>query len=199
MAKPLQLGVMISGGGTTMANLAGQIEAGRLDAQIALVICSNASCAGFERALSLGLTVDVIPRNVFDDVESFSDNCFEQLRAHGVELVLLAGFLSLLKIPGDFEGRVMNIHPALLPKYGGRGMYGHRVHEAVLAAGETESGCTVHFADNEYDHGPVILQKRVPVEPGDTPDSLARRVMAAERQAYPEAIQQYIDQLRGGS
>ena len=106
---------------------------------------------------------------------------------------MLAGFLSLLKIPDDYLGRVMNIHPALLPKFGGQGMYGHHVHEAVLAAGEQESGCTVHFADNQYDHGPVILQRRCPVKSDDTPDSLADRVMAEEREAYPQAIQMYAE------
>jgi phosphoribosylglycinamide formyltransferase-1 len=107
----------------------------------------------------------------------------------------MAGFLSLWTIPSDFQGRVLNIHPALLsptegghPRFGGKGMHGHHVHEAVLAAGETESGCTVHYADNTYDTGPIILQKKVPVLPTDTPDALAARVFEQEKFAYPEAI-----------
>jgi folate-dependent phosphoribosylglycinamide formyltransferase PurN len=104
----------------------------------------------------------------------------------------MAGFLSLWTIPPDFHNRVMNIHPALLPKYGGKGMHGHHVHEAVLAAGETESGCTVHFADNSYDTGPIILQRKVPVLPNDTPDTLAARVFEQERIAYPEAVRRFI-------
>jgi folate-dependent phosphoribosylglycinamide formyltransferase PurN len=100
----------------------------------------------------------------------------------------MAGFLSLWRIPEAFLGRVINIHPALLPEFGGREMYGRRVHEAVLAAGKTVSGCTVHYCDNEYDHGPVILQRQVPVLPTDTADDLAARVFAEECIAYPEAI-----------
>ena len=112
----------------------------------------------------------------------------EILRRRRVELACMAGFLKLWRIPADFKGRVMNIHPALLPDFGGRGFYGHRVHEAVLSSGAGESGCTVHFADNEYDHGPIILQRRVPVLAEDTPESLADRVFEQELVAYPEAI-----------
>jgi phosphoribosylglycinamide formyltransferase-1 len=104
----------------------------------------------------------------------------------------MAGFLSLWTIPPDLAGRVLNIHPALLPKFGGKGMHGHHVHEAVLAAHETESGCTVHYADNTYDTGPIILQRKVPVLPADTPDSLAARVFEQECLAYPEAIRQVL-------
>lgn len=187
-SAPIQLGILVSGGGTTMINLAQRIEVGALHAAIPLVIASNAKAKGVERAQDLGLPTEIVVRKQFDSVEAFSDRCFELLRQAGVDLVVLAGFLSLLRIPDDFEGKVINIHPALLPKYGGKGMYGHHVHEAVLAAGETESGCTVHFADNEYDNGPIILQAKVPVLPDDTPDTLAERVMAAERDAYPQAI-----------
>ena len=191
--SPLRLGVLISGGGTTMVNLARRIEAGTLNARITLVIASNPKARGIERAESLGLPVEVIHRKLYDSVDDFSKAVWAKLREAEVELVVLAGFLSLIRIPDDYAGKVMNIHPALLPKYGGPGMYGHHVHEAVLAAGETESGCTVHIADNQYDHGPIILQRTCPVLPDDTPDTLAARVMAEERQAYPEAIQRYID------
>ena len=108
---------------------------------------------------------------------------------HPVDLVIMAGFLRRWIFPAAYEGRVLNIHPALLPKYGGKGYYGHHVHEAVLKAGEKESGCTVHFADHHYDRGPILVQKRVPVLPGDTPDTLAARVFEAECEAYPEAIE----------
>jgi len=194
--QPLKLGVLISGGGTTMVNLAERIEAGDLDARIALVIASNPKAKGIERARALDLPVEVIHRKLFDSPDAFSKAVWAKLREAGAELVVLAGFLSLLRIPDDYAGKVMNIHPALLPKFGGQGMFGHHVHEAVLAAGETESGCTVHFADNQYDHGPVILQRKCPVLADDTPDTLADRVMAEERQAYPEAIQRYIEQHR---
>lgn len=186
--NPLRLGILISGGGTTMVNLAARIEAGELPASIRCVICSNPKAKGIERATALGLTAEVIRRNQFDDVEAFSEAIFGRMRAAEVDLVCLAGFLQLIRIPDDFENRVMNVHPALLPAFGGKGMYGHHVHEAVLAHGCKVSGCTVHFANNQYDAGPIILQRCVPVVEGDTPDDLAERVMAAERDAYPEAV-----------
>jgi folate-dependent phosphoribosylglycinamide formyltransferase PurN len=130
----------------------------------------------------------VIERRAFGDVAGFSRAIFDTLRAAQVDLVTLAGFLSLIEIPDDFLGRVMNIHPALIPAFCGHGFYGHHVHEAVLARGCKLSGCTVHFADNHYDQGPIILQQAVPVLDADTPDTLAARVFEAECQAYPEAI-----------
>jgi len=188
-ADPLRIATLISGGGSTMVNLHEQIAVGKLDARIVAAIASNAKAGGIEKARSLGIPMRVIVRKQFDDAAAFSEAVFEHLRSADTELVVLAGFLSLLVIPEDFAGRVVNIHPALLPKFGGQGMYGHHVHEAVLAAGERESGCTVHFADNQYDHGPVILQRPCPVEPDDTPDTLAARVMDEERIAYPQAVQ----------
>src|SRR5262249_30692129 len=126
---------------------------------------------------------------------SFSDTIFEHCRALSADLVTLAGFLKLLKIPADFAGRVMNIHPALLPAFCGQGMYGHRVHEAVLESGARASGCTVHFVDDQYDHGPVILQRVVPVLDDDTPETLAGRVFEQECEAYPEAIRLFAADL----
>src|SRR5262249_1110183 len=118
----------------------------------------------------------------------FGRRIFDLVRQSGADLVCMAGFLQLLPIPDDFRGRVMNIHPALLPAFGGKGMCGRRVHEAVLSAGEKGSGCTVHFAGREYDHGPIIVQRTVPVLEGDTPETLAARVFEQECEAYPEAI-----------
>ena len=183
-----RLGVLISGGGTTLQNLAEQIVAGKLNATIALVIASNDQCHGIERARNMGLPIEVITRQQCGTLEAFSERIAAALRARGVDLALMAGFLSLWQIPDDFHGRVMNIHPALLPSHGGKGMHGHHVHQAVLAAGDTESGCTVHFADNAYDTGPIILQRRVPVLPGDSADALAQRVFEEEKLAYPQAV-----------
>ncbi len=199
--RTLRLGVLISGGGTTMTNLADRIRDGRLDAGIVLVLASNPDAGGIEKAKQRGLPVRVVPRRQYDATEAFSDAVWAELRAARVDLVVLAGFLSLLRIPDDYLYRVINIHPALLPKFGGKGMYGRHVHEAVLAAGESESGCTVHFADNAYDRGPIILQRRCPVKPDDTPDTLAARVMAEEREALPQAVQLYAEnrlQIRHG-
>jgi phosphoribosylglycinamide formyltransferase 1 len=187
-----RLGVMLSGGGTTLQNLAEVTARGELDAEIVCVISSNAKAYGVVRAEKLGLPVKVIGRKAFATAGAFSEAVAGELRRHKVDLVCLAGYLSLWPIPADFAGRVMNIHPALLPKFGGKGMHGHHVHEAVLAAGESESGCTVHFADNSYDSGPIILQRRVPVVAGDTAETLAARVFEEEKVAYPEAIRRWM-------
>lgn len=187
-----RLGILISGGGTTLQNVAEQIGAGKLDASIGIVIASNPTCFGITRARNLGLPVVVITRKDAGSLEAFSDKIAAALRHHRIDLALMAGFLSLWTIPPDFRNRVMNIHPALLPRHGGKGMHGHHVHEAVLAAGDKESGCTVHFADNTYDTGPIILQRKVPVLPGDSADALAARVFEQECLAYPEAIRRFI-------
>ncbi|MHB1156318.1 MAG: phosphoribosylglycinamide formyltransferase [Phycisphaerales bacterium] len=190
--KPtLRLALLISGGGSTMTNIARHIAGGELHATIALVIASNdtAASTGIERAGQLGLPVEIVIRKQFADTAAFSDRVWSLIREAKADLVILGGFLSLLNIPDDYRHRVMNIHPALLPDFGGKGMFGHHVHEAVIKSGVKESGCTVHFADNQYDHGPIILQRRCPVLPTDTPDDLARRVMAEERIAYPHAIE----------
>lgn len=189
--KQLRLGVLVSGGGTTMQNLAEKIARDELDAEIVTCIASNAACGAIEKARRLGIPLRVITRKESGSVAEFSRRIAEELRESRVDLALMAGFLSLWEIPADLRGRVMNIHPALLPKFGGKGMHGHHVHEAVLAAGEKESGCTVHFADNTYDTGPIIVQKRVPVLAEDTVDALAQRVFEQECVAYPEAIQLY--------
>lgn len=186
--RPIRLAVLISGGGTTMVNFLKEIKAGELNAEIALVIASREGIGGIDRAREAGLPCEVIARKGFDSAESFSSTLFDRCRAANVDLVTLAGFLSLIHIPADFQHRVLNIHPSLIPAFCGDGYYGHHVHEAVLARGAKVSGCTVHFADNEYDHGPIVVQRAVPVLEEDTPDSLAARVFTAECEAYPEAI-----------
>jgi phosphoribosylglycinamide formyltransferase-1 len=185
--RVVRLGVLLSGGGRTLLNLLDEIRAGRLAAEVAIVIASR-DCKGVERARAAGLDVRVVPYREMPDTETYSARLVELLDAAEVELVCLAGFLSLWHIPERYEGRVMNIHPALLPSFGGKGMYGHRVHEAVLSRGCKVSGCSVHFVTNEYDAGPIVVQRAVKVEEGDTPDSLAARVFEQECKAYPEAI-----------
>jgi len=196
---PLRLAVLLSGGGRTMVNLAGAIERGELEARIVCVISSRGDVGGVEQAGELGLPLHIVERKRFVSHEAFSQVVWPIIREARAELVCLAGFLSLLTIPPDYERRVINIHPALLPAHGGRGMYGHRVHEAVLAAGEKESGCTVHYCDNAYDTGEIILQRRCAVWPDDTPDTLAARVFQEECEAYPQAIGQLMSQLRAQS
>jgi phosphoribosylglycinamide formyltransferase 1 len=184
----LRLGVLISGSGRTLQNFVELIKRGELDAEIAVVISSLPEVKGVERARAAGLPVVIVRKKEHPDEDEFSRLITEALEAHGVQLVCLAGWTCFWRIPVGWIGRVMNIHPALLPKYGGQGFYGHHVHEAVLAAGDEESGCTVHFANNEYDAGPIILQRRVPVLSGDDANTLAARVFDQETLAYPEAI-----------
>jgi formyltetrahydrofolate-dependent phosphoribosylglycinamide formyltransferase len=186
--RPLRLGVLVSGGGTTLGNLLAKIASGELDAEVALVIASRPECGGLAKARAAGVPCRVVTRSQYPDAAAFSRDIFAACREEHVDLVALAGFLCLIEIPDEFQHRVMNIHPALVPAFCGAGMYGRRVHEAVLVRGCKVSGCTVHFADNEYDHGPIILQRCVPVAGADTPDTLAARVFAAECEAYPEAI-----------
>ncbi|MEM7627133.1 MAG: phosphoribosylglycinamide formyltransferase [Planctomycetota bacterium] len=195
-SKPLPIAVLLSGGGTTMVNLAERINSGALDAEVRLVVASNDKAGGIAKARAFGLPCAVVKRKEFDNSAAYSQRIFGLVRDAGCELVCLAGFLSLLVIPEDFDRRVMNIHPSLLPAFGGKGMHGRHVHEAVLGAGETVSGCTVHFADNTYDTGPIVLQRTCPVLPEDTPETLAARVFEQECEAYPEAIQEFIEHRR---
>ncbi len=190
-SDPLRLAVLLSGSGRTLQNLLDRAADGRLPAHVVLVVSNKPDALGLERARAAGVPTAVVERKAFADRDAFSGAVFDHCRRSGAGLVCLAGFLQLLRIPDDFAGRVMNIHPALLPAFGGQGMYGRHVHEAVLDYGAKLSGCTVHVADNVYDHGPVILQRAVEVRDDDTPETLADRVFAAECEAYPEAIALY--------
>jgi formyltetrahydrofolate-dependent phosphoribosylglycinamide formyltransferase len=187
--SPLRIVVLISGGGTTLRNLIEKIAAAQLDARIERVISSNAAARGLQFAREAGIPVEAIERKAFDANEAFSDAVFAACRKSSPDVVVMGGFLKLIEIPSDFENRVINIHNALIPAFCGKGFYGLRVHEAVIKYGAKLSGCTVHFADNRYDHGPIILQRAVPVLDDDTPETLAARVFAAECEAYPEALQ----------
>ena len=189
----LRIVVLISGGGTTLKNLIRYMDAGRLSVEIPLVISSNPEAIGKQFAEEAGIPYGVIQRKDFNLQDAFSRAIFSQCREVNAGLVVMGGFLKRITIPEDFENRVLNVHPALIPSFCGEGMYGHLVHEAVLQYGVKISGCTVHFADNQYDHGPVILQKAVPVLDDDTPESLAVRVFMAECEAYPEALQRIAE------
>ena len=186
--KPIRLGVLISGGGRTLLNILEYIKDGRLNAEVAAVISSRSTVAGVERAKNAGLDVKIIRKKDLSDIDEFSKHLEQELAAANVDLVIQGGWLCLWKIPARYENRVMNIHPALLPSFGGKGMWGHHVHEAVLNAGCKVSGCTVHFCTNEYDKGPIIVQRTCAVENDDTPDTLADRVFEQECIAYPQAI-----------
>ena len=193
MNQPLRLAVLLSGGGTTLQNLIDRCARGDLSATVAVVVASNAAAFGLSRAQKAGVPNHVVERKACPSREEFSRRIFDHCRAARADLVCLAGFLQLLTIPDDFAGRVLNIHPALIPAFSGKGYHGRHVHEAALAAGVKVSGCTVHFADNEYDHGPIVLQRVVPVLDDDTPETLAARVFEQECAAYPEAIRLFAE------
>ena len=186
--EPLPIAVLISGGGRSMENLQRAIDRGELPLRIVLVLSSRADAYGLERARRLGLASCVVEKRTHKGPAELSDVVFGQVRQAGAQLAVLAGYMNLLVIPDDFAQRVVNIHPALLPSFGGKGMYGRHVHQAVLERGCKVSGCTVHFADPEYDTGPIIHQRTCPVLEDDTPDTLAARIFEQECRAYPEAL-----------
>ena len=187
MPQPLPIAVLISGAGSSLKNLIDRQAAGELPVDIRLVVSSSAKAGGLQFAEEAGIATAVFEKREISE-EAYSEAIFSACREAGVELVVMGGFIKLVLIPEDFMGRVMNIHPALIPAFCGHGFYGSRVHEAVLEYGCKLSGCTVHFVDNQYDHGPIILQRVVGVLEEDTVESLAHRVQAVERDALPEAI-----------
>jgi phosphoribosylglycinamide formyltransferase-1 len=192
-ARRLRIAVLLSGGGTSLENLCERIDAGELFAEVALVISSKAEAFGLERARRRGIPAVAVPRREHRDVSAFNDRLHEVLSACEPDLVLLLGFLSPFQLRGRYEGRCLNVHPALIPAFCGRGFYGPRVHEAVLEAGVKITGATVHFVDDEYDHGPIVLQEAVAVRDDDTPESLAGRVQALERRLVPEAVRLFAE------
>ena len=185
----IALAVLVSGSGRSLENLCERIDAGTLPARIALVLSNRADAYALERAKRRGIPTVVVDAEKRLDPESFSQAAFTAIEASGARLVVLAGFLRLLPIPSAWEGRVLNIHPSLLPAFGGKGYYGDKVHNAVLQRGVQYTGCTVHYVTNEYDAGPILLQKVVLVRPNDDVHTLAARVFEAEQEALPEAIQ----------
>ena len=196
MAEKLPIAVLISGTGRTLNNLLDRIEAGSLDVEVRLVVSSSERALGLQYAEQNNIPIAIVKSSEFigkDDDDSkakFSAAVFDACRKADVQYVAMAGYLKLLAIPDDFVEKVLNIHPSLLPKFGGKGLYGRRVHHAVLTAKETISGATVHFVNDEFDAGPIILQKTVEVLPNDTIESLSDRVLErAEFEAYPEALQ----------
>jgi phosphoribosylglycinamide formyltransferase 1 len=190
---PLRLAVLLSGSGTTLQNFIDHIEAGQLSATIVVVISSRADAYGLVRAQRHGLEAICIPWKAYRDPQAHSDEVNRTLDRYRPDLIALAGYLRVFRDAPQYRGRVMNIHPSLMPAFCGQGFYGRRVQEAALDYGVKVSGCTVHFADEEYDHGPIILQRTVPVFDHDTPEDLAERVGVEERKAYPEAIQLFVE------
>jgi phosphoribosylglycinamide formyltransferase-1 len=192
-SNPLRIGVLLSGEGTSLENLFEHIEAGEVPATVALVISSKENVGGLHRAERRGVPAVAIPRKRHRDLREFNDLIHVELEKHGVEFVALLGFLSPFELRGKFEGRAINVHPALIPAFSGKGFYGKKVYDAVFAQGVKVTGATVHFVDEEYDHGPIILQEAVPVLEDDTAETLSARVQAAERRLVPAAIRLFAE------
>ena len=188
-----RLAVLVSGTGRSLQNLVEVIARGQLEAEIALVLANTPAALALERARRLGLEAVLVPHRDYADVEAFSAAVFAQIEARHCELVVLAGFLRLLRLPERWVGRVLNIHPALLPAFGGKGYWGERVHRAVLERGVQFTGCTVHYVTNEYDAGPIVLQRCIAVHPDDTPESLAARVLVEEHRIYPQVVRWFAE------
>lgn len=191
--RKLRLGILLSGGGTTMVNIQKCISDGTLNAEIVVVISSLSTVRGVELAKGIGIEPAVIRKKDHPDITEFSNCIASELDKAKVDLVIQAGWLCLWRIPKQYENRVMNIHPALLPSFGGQGMWGHHVHEAVIKQGCKVSGCTVHFCTNEYDKGTIIVQRSCKVKDDDDADSLAARVFKEECKAYPKAIRLFTE------
>lgn len=185
--------VLASGGGRSLDNLARLAAAGELDAQFPLLVCDKRRAGVLDVAQRHGIEARVIRPRDHDGPAAFGDAVFAAVESVEARLVVLAGFLRHLPVPDAWLGHVINIHPSLLPKHGGQGYYGDRVHASVLEAGDTESGCTVHYVDEVYDHGPHLVQHRVAVEPGDDVGTLAARVFDQECIALPEALRLHLD------
>jgi len=197
-SEPLRIGVLVSGTGTNLQAILDRIAEGRLEAAVVLVVSNNSTSGALERAQKAGIKAVHWSEKGAGSVERFAEELIAMLKAAGVELVVLAGYMKLVPetVVAAFPGRMINIHPALLPKFGGKGYYGTRVHEAVLEAGETESGATVHFVDKEYDRGPILMQRKIPVRPEDTPETLRARVLAVEHELLPDAIAHFAEMQR---
>lgn len=186
--RRIRAAVLLSGSGRTLENFLACRARGELDLDIPIVVSSRPGVRGLDIARQAGIDTAVLSRSGPDSPSILSAKVYQTIEPYGVDLVLLAGWLRYLTVLPGWEGRILNIHPSLLPLFGGRGLYGDRVHEAVLASGMKVSGCTVHLVNHDYDAGPIIVQRCVPVLEDDTPSDLAARVFTEECRAYPEAI-----------
>lgn len=196
--KKTRIAVFCSGSGSNFQALFHALKKKQLDAEIVLCLSNRSQCGAIEFAHDNNIETVHLSEKQFNTLEEFTDAMAGCLKDHRIDIILLAGYMR--KVPdavvSAFAERILNIHPALLPKFGGEGMYGIHVHTAVLHAGETESGATVHFVNEEYDKGRILLQKKVPVLPGDTPEELAARVLECEHALYPEALEKLLVEQR---
>jgi formyltetrahydrofolate-dependent phosphoribosylglycinamide formyltransferase len=192
VTEPLRVAVLLSGSGTSLENLFEHIERG-LPARVVCVVASKESAGGLERARKRGVPAAAIPRKKYADSRSFNDAIHAELAKHDPQLVACLGFLSIFEPRERYRGKAINVHPALIPAFSGKGMYGHHVHAAVLARGCKVTGATVHLVDDEYDHGPILAQRACEVRDDDTPETLAARVQAVERELVPEVVRKMAE------
>jgi len=191
----MNIAVLASGGGSNLRAILNAIQKGTIPGNITLVVSNNSTAGALEIARAHNIPAHHCSQLRYPSEEAFADALARLFDQHGVTLIALAGYMK--KIPSvviqRYRNRILNVHPALLPAYGGKGMYGIRVHQAVIASGEKVSGATVHIVDEEYDRGPIVMQKRIDVHPDDTPESLAKRVLAVEHEIYPMAIKAFVE------
>jgi phosphoribosylglycinamide formyltransferase 1 len=190
--------VLASGSGSNFQAILNAIEQGTIDAQVVRLIASRAGIGAIEKAKLAGIDTQIISKSAFESSDAFAHALLSALQLLEPRLIVLAGYL--VQIPVEvikaFPNRIVNIHPSLLPEFGGKGYYGIKVHEAVLKSGKTESGCTVHLVSENYDEGPILAQSRIRVEPNDTPESLAQRVLSEEHKLLPRTIQTLLQQTK---
>ncbi|MFH1941301.1 MAG: phosphoribosylglycinamide formyltransferase [bacterium] len=193
--KKLIVGVFASGRGSNFEAILGAIEQGRLNTEVRLLVSNNADAGALSVAQAYGIPTAVVSKSDFSSREQFIDAMLSTLKANNVELIVLAGYMK--KVPSElisaYRNRIVNIHPALLPSFGGKGMYGHYVHEAVIEQGCKVTGVTVHIVDEAYDHGPIVAQECVPVAEGDNAETLAARVLKVEHTIYAKALQLFAE------
>ncbi len=193
MTPPIRIAFLLSGSGSTLENLFRHLDMGTVKGEVVVVLSDKPGVRGLDRARARGVPAQVVERRAYRDGAAFDAAVETAIRPYAPDLVVMGGFLSLWHVPADWQGRVLNVHPSLLPAFGGKGCYGERVHRAVLDAGVKVTGCTVHFVDDEFDHGPIVAQAAVVVEDEDTPDTLAHRVQEAERRLFPACIRLFAE------
>jgi phosphoribosylglycinamide formyltransferase-1 len=191
--RPGRIAFLLSGAGTTLANLLDRMDAGEVPGELAIVVSDRPDAKGLDVARGRGIEVAVVDRRAYADRAAFSQALESTLRTYGPDLVVLGGFLSVFHVPPDLKGRILNVHPSLLPDFGGEGFYGMRVHRAVLESGADVTGCTVHVVTDDVDHGPIVEQLEVPIAPDESAESLAEKVRQAERELYPRCIALFLE------
>ena len=196
--KRLKIGVLASGGGSNLQSIIDKSLEGSMNGDVVVVISNNSKAKALQRAANHGIDGLHISSFTEGTQEKADKKICTEMVSRGVDLVVLAGYMKSVssELLDTYKGRIINIHPALLPKFGGTGMYGMHVHEAVIASGEKESGPSVHYVDSEYDHGSIIAQVKVPVYPEDTPEKLQKRILIEEHKLLPEVIQKIAEEWK---